>query len=285
MKLNIKRFDTTYTEYYPNYEYNYTPESYIRSCKVTITADYDITQVLLDTGNNIGDYTTDITSDWTIEGNVASRIFTEPQNYVRYVLMYENSSYGIYGYFTLNIPDDFIPDSEKFPVEINGDVRIANTGMKLKDVVDSLHSIVDVIYPVGSVYISTTTANPKDLFGGTWEKIATGRTLWGASADNELNTTVNSGLPNITGTYDPRWSDSSGGGIMMAAQNSGAMYTSRPSNHGYWWAATTSSGGAGTNTQYHTRLNFNAKNSNSIYGNSTIVQPPAYKVYMWRRTA
>ena len=157
--------------------------------------------------------------------------------------------------------------------------------MKLKEVVNSIHNIADIIYPVGSVYISTTTTNPKDLFGGTWEKIATGRTLWGANEDSELNTTVNSGLPNITGTYDPRWSDSSGGGIMMAAQNSGAMYTSRPSNHGYWWAATTSSGGAGVNTQYHTRLNFNAKNSNSIYGNSTIVQPPAYKVYMWRRTA
>ena len=157
--------------------------------------------------------------------------------------------------------------------------------MRLKDIVNSIHSIVDVIYPVGSVYISTTTANPRDLFGGTWEQIATGRTLWGASSDNELNTTVNSGLPNITGTYDPRWKDNSGGGIMMAAQNSGAMYTSRPNDHGYWWAAVTSSGGAGSNTQYHTRLNFSAQRSNSIYGNSTIVQPPAYKVYMWRRTA
>ena len=170
MKLNIKRFDTTYTEYYPNYEYNYTPESYIRSCKVTITADYDITQVLLDTGNNIGDYTTDVTSDWTIEGNVVSRIFTEPQNYVRYVLMYENSSYGIYGYFTLNIPDDFIPDSDKFPVKINDDVRIANSSIKMKDVAKTVENYFDELYPIGSVYKTTSNSIPFDK--GTWNLIS-----------------------------------------------------------------------------------------------------------------
>lgn len=284
MKLNIKRFASSGDEeIFVDYNYDYTPNGYIRTVTTIITCYYDISSIfLVQDENEIDD-----TKNWIITEDSRGRSCAK-----RYFHKSFSAAYNIYCEnnetpFSVNVDivNDFQPESEQFPVEINGDVRIANTEMRLKDVVNSIHSIVNIIYPVGSVYISTTTANPKDLFGGTWEQIATGRTLWGASSDNELNTTVNSGLPNITGTYDPRWTDRSGGGIMMAAQNSGAMYTSRPSDHGYWWAATTSSGGAGSNTQYHTRLNFSAQRSNSIYGNSTIVQPPAYKVYMWRRTA
>lgn len=284
MKLNIKRFASSGDEeIFVDYNYDYTPNGYIRTVTTIITCYYDISSIfLVQDENEIDD-----TKNWIITEDSYGRSCAK-----RYFHKSFSAAYNIYCEnnetpFSVNVDivNDFQPESEQFPVEINGDVRIANTEMRLKDVVNSIHSIVNIIYPVGSVYISTTTANPKDLFGGTWEQIATGRTLWGASSDNELNTTVNSGLPNITGTYDPRWTDRSGGGIIMEAQNSGAMYTSRPGDHGYWWAATTSSGGAGSNTQYHTRLNFSAQRSNSIYGNSTIVQPPAYKVYMWRRTA
>ena len=73
----------------------------------------------------------------------------------------------------------------------------------------------------------------------------------------------------------------------MYSQNNenNALSTSRPSDHGYWWANKDSSGAAGANTHYHTRINFDASRSSSIYGNSTTVQPPAYVVYMWKRTA
>lgn len=39
---------------------------------------------------------------------------------------------------------------------------------------------VDLIYPVGSIYMSVNVTNPKELFGGTWERIR-GRFLLGAS--------------------------------------------------------------------------------------------------------
>ena len=42
-----------------------------------------------------------------------------------------------------------------------------------------------------------------------------------------------------------------------------------------------SSGSAG----YGYYINFNASKSNAIYGKSSTVQPAAYYVYIWRRTA
>ena len=41
-----------------------------------------------------------------------------------------------------------------------------------------ISSIVDAIYPVGSIYMSVNSANPATLFGGTWAQI-TGRFLLG----------------------------------------------------------------------------------------------------------
>lgn len=41
-------------------------------------------------------------------------------------------------------------------------------------------SIVDMIYPVGSIYMSMNNTSPETLFGGTWEKLAGGRCLMNA---------------------------------------------------------------------------------------------------------
>lgn len=44
-------------------------------------------------------------------------------------------------------------------------------------------------FPIGAIYLSTTSTNPKTLFGGEWEQIAKGRTLLGQGA-NVANTTT-----------------------------------------------------------------------------------------------
>jgi hypothetical protein len=38
-------------------------------------------------------------------------------------------------------------------------------------------AIFDLIYPVGSIYITVAAVDPQLLFGGTWERIGVGRTL------------------------------------------------------------------------------------------------------------
>lgn len=47
-------------------------------------------------------------------------------------------------------------------------------------------SIVNLIYPIGSIYISVNTTSPETLFGGTWEQLQD-RFLIGAGNDYSLN--------------------------------------------------------------------------------------------------
>lgn len=43
---------------------------------------------------------------------------------------------------------------------------------------------VDLLYPVGSIYLSIKSKNPSEIFGGVWERIAKGRTLVGVDEND-----------------------------------------------------------------------------------------------------
>lgn len=45
-------------------------------------------------------------------------------------------------------------------------------------------AITNIIYPVGSIYISTNTANPSSYLGGTWQQVAHDCYLIGYNAGN-----------------------------------------------------------------------------------------------------
>ena len=82
------------------------------------------------------------------------------------------------------------------------------------------------------------------------------KTFWGA--DNNLGKVFTSGLPNITGN--------SGAKFFNISDVSGPFYTSTTSQ---------SAPDAGTDNTTYTSIAFDASLSNSIYGRSSIVQPPA----------
>ena len=128
-------------------------------------------------------------------------------------------------------------------------------------------------YPVGSIYQSTDPTSPAALFGGTWQEIAQNRVLMGASYAHVAGTTVEAGLPNITGRAGP---DEQAGFYNVNRPNAyGAFYGGGKS---YDWAA------SGTSTPGKD-LCFDASRSNPIYGRSATVQPAAYYVHIWRRVA
>lgn len=138
---------------------------------------------------------------------------------------------------------------------------------------NDLNNVLTTLYPVGSIYIGTQNTCPlKTLISGsTWELVATDRALWGGDGTNG-NTTIAAGLPNITGNISDMVSNS-----VNSSTYTGAFKRNSGSN-GY--------GHGGTEyRQGRNDVSFNASWSNSIYGNSSTVQPPAYRVNVWRRTA
>jgi hypothetical protein len=130
-------------------------------------------------------------------------------------------------------------------------------------------------HPVGSIYQSTDPTSPAALFGGTWQEIAQNRVLMGASRSHAAGTTVEAGLPNITGSVG-RFA--SGHHSNELDRKQGALsYSGQGNNLGYY----SSSGSYG----YGYYIDFNASSSNAIYGRSNTVQPAAYYVHIWRRVA
>src|SRR5574344_77914 len=55
---------------------------------------------------------------------------------------------------------------------------------------DNANNIFLKNYPVGSIYISTSSTNPSSLYGGTWESYGQGRTLIGVGSGIDANGTV-----------------------------------------------------------------------------------------------
>lgn len=136
----------------------------------------------------------------------------------------------------------------------------------------STEFVIDVLksmYPVGSIYIGTQNTCPMGALFGTWALVSTGRALWGGDGTNG-NTTIAAGLPNITG--DTGKFNYAALGDSGAATS--ALYTTGSAST-YNYSIPTSS----------PTLHFNASRANSIFGNSSTVQPPAYVVNVWRRTA
>ena len=125
------------------------------------------------------------------------------------------------------------------------------------------------IYPVGSLYIGTTDTCPIANLFGTWEKVSEGRVLQGVKGGQVAGKTVEAGLPNITGTSNAVESEFGGTG------GSGALYTTFAFN----------SWGGGSKDRQYVSIKMDASRSSSIYGKSSTVQPPAYLVNIWKRTA
>lgn len=68
---------------------------------------------------------------------------------------------------------------------------------KCKQEVIPANQVFNVVYPVGSIYMSVNNVNPATLFGGTWEKIE-GKFLLGASSGHSLGETGGAEKVNYT---------------------------------------------------------------------------------------
>ena len=171
------------------------------------------------------------------------------------------------------------PDGEDDSLSSTGKTRSARGwAMQAKEYAGSLNLsfILDTLFPVGTVYM-TENANfdPNNAWGvGVWVKTAIDRVLQGTNDKSKVGTTIDAGLPNITGhspTSSMTWKGWKG-------QKSGALSLDVGINPDIreYVAQNTNAWGDGT-------LTIDASQSNPIYGSSDTVQPPAELVFIWKR--
>lgn len=72
--------------------------------------------------------------------------------------------------------------------------RVSTLQTKETKTETNLNNYWKTIYPVGSIFISVSSTNPKTLFGGTWVAWGSGRVPVGVNAnDNDFNTVEKTG--------------------------------------------------------------------------------------------
>lgn len=142
-------------------------------------------------------------------------------------------------------------------------------------------SMIDFFYPIGSVYVSADKNKTKADFPfmeyGTWEEIPANLCLQTGSV-SEAGTQRNAGVPNITGEL---FVVPGTNNIQVLREGSGALSADTLST-----TKMTDEVCLSNYTRHRTHnVTFDASQSNSIYGSSDTVQPPAYMVRAWVRTA
>lgn len=154
---------------------------------------------------------------------------------------------------------------------VNGGTVDSNTIYNITDDTNPTTALLEAIYPVGSIYIGTMSVCPLATLFGTWTLVAADRVLQGAGTRGSVGTTVNESLPNIKGTFN------TGDRRTHIQGTSGALYQDTIAR-GQWGATSSTTG----NTQ---GVGFDASRFSSTYQDSAPVQPDAYLVNIWERTA
>jgi len=151
-----------------------------------------------------------------------------------------------------------------------------DTGLSAKatpaQITSAINTMLATLYPVGSIYITTQNTGSCPIAGlisgSTWELVATDRALWGGNGW-DAHSWIAAGLPNIWGQISCIQD------VNVTTQGQFAYYS--PTGG--------SGGGIDTTNGTSGNINFDASRVSSVYGNSNTVQPPAYRVNVWRRTA
>lgn len=163
----------------------------------------------------------------------------------------------------------------------------------------SKSSLINLIYPVGAIYISINSTSPEILFGGTWEAFAEGKTIIGvdvnstnnyASSENtggnsSINLahshTVNSHTHGLSSGY-AKTNGWSRGEVTYYEVNTPSWTV----NYGFNVSSVGSRSGSST---YGTQLGGDSgaasPQTNSQLSSEQSIINPYITVYMWKRTA
>ena len=143
-----------------------------------------------------------------------------------------------------------------------------------KLVKDTFDGIIDIVYPIGSIYMSVNSTSPATLFGGTWEQIedtfllASGTTYCngdtGGSADATL--VLHNHSTNDTGEYFVTSENTGANNTRVTYSSSGNRYVD---------------GMTDNTTPFHHREYVSTEGTDGTGKN----MPPYLAVNVWKRTA
>ena len=169
--------------------------------------------------------------------------------------------------------DDFnfnVPVSVLAPTDSNNPATKQYVDSLVSTLTEQYASIVDIVYPIGSIYMSVNAADPSTLFSGTsWEKLE-GRFLLGSNSTYTNGST--GGEATHTLTYNempkhthPMYSYNPGGDGTWTPDEGSYLVDSVTDNKNTWWA----------------RLGMGYAGGGAAHNN----MPPYLVVNMWKRTS
>lgn len=168
-----------------------------------------------------------------------------------------NGKDGIFpGKFELIAKDN----DHSYPLSGNMDGTLTWRGKE----VATLESVLELIYPIGSYHFGQEHPSL-----GTWEEVTGDRAVWIKSGTAD-GSSISQKLPNITGSGSYYWGTNDGFSGAFANSSTAPKISDQPN------------GGSALAVN---RMNFNANDSNSIYQDGANVQPNAYVMKVWKRTA
>lgn len=170
--------------------------------------------------------------------------------------------------------------------DAKGNVEVSAAGVS---------NIVNIIYPVGSIYMSMSSTNPAELFGGTWERIAQGRCLIGAGTGTDSRSESKTFTAGATGgEYNHVLTVGE-----LASHNHSASSSDTGDHYHVWYSGrygnsenstSADAAGVGANNTSHKTLSagshshtitIGSNGSGSAHNNL----PPYMGLYVWKRTA
>ena len=165
-------------------------------------------------------------------------------------------------------------------IDSNTEYHIAESESSYSNLESFIQEIILRSHPIGSIELNITGDNPSTYLGGTWIQVSQGRAIFGEGTCSTTynvrgtsqtfsntyvaDTNYTAGLPNITGTG--HYADNN-------HSFAGALYNGGNANY------------IGDGSSSGTLIALDASRDKAIYGKSNTVQPNAYVVYVWKRTA
>lgn len=172
-----------------------------------------------------------------------------------------------------------------------------HTGVTIDDAIDQVAQLLDIFYPVGSIYTSTKSTSPATLFGGTWVQIkdtfllTAGDTYSAGSQGGSATHTHTTAGHVLTVNEMPKHSHTVSSRMKSDGTNNGSTFNisnwgSPASGNSHYILQTSGVAASLSSGQYVGALNTGGSASHSHGDTGFSSNLPPYKVvYAWERTA